>query len=203
MKNSREIETELAYSWTGNPQTVRSLESLNAWNASSEDYQLIDSLYDTNDELLSGLSTAVRIRSKGTETTMTIKRYVGEGNSGESKFEEISKKLESHQHPEKIERKALNLQLSSSTPAILKQLQFINNRQEILLSHENQKVLLVNEEVTYANKTRKYTEHILEVELINISEGLVRKIRNELESKYPIKIFKEGKSDRAKRFLES
>ncbi len=200
MKNKQEIENELAYSWKSEPKTISSLESTKGWLSTAKKYHVIDSIYDSEDNYLASNSTGVRVRTQDTKTILTAKRYMGEGQSGESIFKENSKSLPSSIHPDTLPAEGLNLGLKQKT--LNKQLHFLNNRHEFLLSKDDMSILLVNEEVTYADSFRIYTEYILEVEFKNISSGLVNKVRNELESKFNLELFKEGKTDRAKRFLE-
>lgn len=199
MKSDKEIERELAYSWTGSPKIIRSLAALRGWKRSLENYRILDSIYDTEDGTLARQSVGVRIRSKNDVTTLTAKKYIDTGESGESIFEENSKTLATSIHPDALNSKEIGLGLANMK--LTKQLQFINNRQEVLFNKNGQSVLLVNEDVTYANRSRIYSEHILEVEFINSSKEFIDDVRNEIEAKFQVKLFKEGKTDRAKRFL--
>ncbi len=197
--NRQEIENELAYSWKGKPRVITTLKVTKGWKRDTNKYQIVDSIYDSENQFLAKQSMGVRIRSKGEETVLTAKRYIGEGESGESIFEEYNKVLSSRIHPAHIFTEDIGIKLKPQK--LIKQLQFINNREEAQISQNGQSILLVNEEVTYANSNRTYTEHILEVEFKDVSAELIEKVRDELESNFNLDLFKEGKTDRARRFL--
>lgn len=197
--NEHETEQEIAYEWIENPIVVRDVKALVDWQRSVNEYQIKDSIYDSPDKELSKLKVGVRVRSKAGKTTLTAKRYKGQGKSGESIFDEFHKDLNSGNHPDGLMATELNLGLPEVE--IIKYLEFTNRRVEVVFSSGDSKILFVNERVTYANTDRAYTESVLEVEFSDVAPELIDRIRAELESTYKIAQFHEGKTDRAERYL--
>jgi mannose-6-phosphate isomerase-like protein (cupin superfamily) len=200
MNSTKETERELAYEWLGMPIVITKLEVLDSWHKKTLTHHLIDSIYDSEDNQLSDLKTGVRIRTQGKKTNLTAKKFIRRTSNGESIFEERNLKIRGSLHPDFINTKEIDLQLPPLT--ISKQLEFINRRREYVFTDGLSTAKLINEELIYSDADRTCRDYLLEIEFCNIPSILVKKIRQELESKYVIRQINEGKTDRAKRFLK-
>lgn len=196
-----EQEREIAYEWISNPIKIEHLAILSEWQKIIKDYHLIDSIYDTYDGLLAKEKVGVRIRTKDKNTTLTAKKYMGESESGVIMFDEYSTSLKNSIHPIKINTSKLKIALPKVE--IFKLLEFRNQRHEVIFTNGPSCVTIINEYVTYSNNDRVHSEHLVEVEFNDVQTKTVSEIKKEIESSYPIRQIREGKSDRAHRFLNT
>ncbi len=197
--NKTETEHEIAYEWVEDPQIITTLKVLNSWKKTEHTYRIKDTIYDSTDKQMAKHKVGVRVRAKSDTTVLTAKRYIGQGKSGESIFEEFHKQLVNDEHPGVLSSADFDLGLPKFE--IKPYLEFTNRRVEVVYEHDDKKVLLINETVTYSDVAHTYTERLLEVEFLNVDDDLVAAIRKELEASHNLKMYKEGKTDRALRFL--
>jgi len=193
------IEQEFAYEWRGPAKSITDVPSLSGWNKESQAYALVDSIYDTHDQALAKQSMGVRVRSKNGITKLTAKTFLKRGANGEGIFEERSVELANHDHPASIAAGAFDLHL----PDVMlnRQLSFRNNRVEVTFRKADMLIRIVNEDVTYSDANGTHTEPLLEVEFEHVPDTVVQTTKKEIESLGDLRQIKEGKTDRALRFL--
>lgn len=195
------IEKELAYEWIGASKVLTELKAVAGWGWGKTDnhYILIDSIYDTKDEALDKENVGVRVRSKSGKTTLTAKKFLKRGPSGEAIFEEQSVDIKDQTHPMIIKPVELGIKLPANV--LYKKLSFQNERTEVHFRKGDMLISIINENVTYSDKNGAFREPLLEIEFENVPDGIIEKVRVEIEAIGTLRQIHEGKTDRAKRFL--
>ena len=193
------IEKEFAYEWIGVAKVVTELKIVADWNKATDQYILIDSVYDTKDEALSKENIGVRVRSKDGKATLTAKKFLKRGPNSEAIFKEQSAEIKSQTQPLEIKTAELGIELPATV--LYKKLTFRNERTVMHFRKDNMLISIINENVTYSDKNGAFHEPMLEIEFENVPDKIVEKVRAEIEAIGNLRQIHEGKSDRAKRFL--
>jgi uncharacterized protein YjbK len=199
--SDRYREVELSFKWNSRELSIKKLKALHGWNTTNNKYIVKDSIYDTKAHELEKNKTGARIRSAHGETTLTIKKFIKKGVSGENIFDEYNQKLQITEHPVRIPSSTIkNVGVYKNLELLF---QFTNHRNVYISQKNDLLVRIINEHIVYSNNLRVIDEYLLEIEFEgDVGDDLISAVKREIINNYDVSCLHEGKTDRAKRLLK-